>query len=69
MNTIHKGAITKISGTKATVATDEDIVIADAVIPSSLRTEGRLSIGTQVALILFEDNSACILTRTDGEYA
>lgn len=69
MNKIYKGAITKISGTKATVATDEDIVIADAVIPSSLRTEGRLETGTKVVLALFEDNSACILTRADGEYA
>ncbi len=74
MSLVDQGKITKLttSGTdniKANVADSTGIVAIDAIVPERLRPEGRLSVGTAVAFVVFDDNTALILSRCDGTYS
>lgn len=66
---IYKGNVVKISGTKANVSLPTGIVIIDAVIPDSLKPEGYLSIGDEVVVLLFGDNTSLIMAKANGAYA
>lgn len=74
MALVNQGKITKLtaSGTnniKANVADAAGIVTIDAVVPERLQPEGRLSVGTAVAYVVFDDNTSLILSRCDGTYS
>ena len=74
MNRISQGKITKLTASgsskiKANITDTSGIVITDAVIPERLRPLENLSIGISVAVAVFDDNTALMLSRLDGLYS
>ena len=71
MATIKQGSITSLteSGNKNIKASIRDIkgqVSIDTVIPERLRTKNILKVGTGVAYVVIDDNTAMLQGRLDG---
>ncbi len=67
MTEIKKGQVTNLNNGKANISESSGMVTTEAVIPDRLAEH--ISIGTEVAFVAFDDNSALILSRIDGLYS
>ena len=74
MAEIIQGMITKLTASggvnvKASVKDTSSMVTVDVIIPERLQTLTYLDINTDVCCVIFNDNTALMLSRLDGKYS
>lgn len=62
---IYKGSVVKIDEITANISLPTGMVITGAAIPKSLLSEESINVGEEVAVVLFDDNTAIILTKVN----